>query len=236
MTGLVFVLDPVLALRTLAEVDRSDLLAAAALADLAGASALRLSVSEDLSPVRESDVLELRGAARRLELRMPLSQSLLKVVLEARPDRVVLAGEHWNGLGTAPPIDPRNEPQALPGILKSLDEAGLETCMRIAPDIEIVKAAHGVGVGSLEFFTGSLVDLPPVERRAGLVALSDAARLAGKLRVPIALAGGLTEHDVRDVREAAPNADRIVCGRALARRAMLVGIDRALRDFRAQLR
>ncbi|MGB0619880.1 MAG: hypothetical protein ACPGVZ_10480 [Myxococcota bacterium] len=74
-------------LRDFAASDRSDLGAAASVAELAGGDALRISINEDLVPVGETDVDTLRRAARSLELCMPVSQSLLKIPLEARPDR-----------------------------------------------------------------------------------------------------------------------------------------------------
>ena len=81
------------ALPSLREVTHSDIdvAAAATLAELAGVDAIRLGVTDDLKPVTERDVLETRRAARVLELRMPPSQTLLKLALQARPNRVVLA-------------------------------------------------------------------------------------------------------------------------------------------------
>ena len=104
---LVLSLDSWPALREFAADDRSDLGAAASLAELAGVDTLRLSINEDLAPVRETDVDTLRRAARSFELRMPISQNLLKVPLEARPDRVVLVGERHEASGPAPPVDAR---------------------------------------------------------------------------------------------------------------------------------
>ena len=64
-----------------------DLAAAAALAGLGGAAAVRASVGEDLRPIGESEVQHLRRASRGLELRIGVQPSLLKPVLEARPER-----------------------------------------------------------------------------------------------------------------------------------------------------
>ena len=73
------------------------------------------------------------------------------------------------------------------------------------------------------------------ERRDALVNLGDTARLVPKLRMTFAVAGGLDDRNVGDVLEAAPSADRVVFGRGLARRAMLVGLDRSIRDFRDRM-
>jgi len=229
-------LDSWPALRELAGDDRSDLGAAVGLAELAGADALRLSIQEDRMPVREGDVEALRRAARSFELRMPIAQGLLEIPLAARPDRVVLVSDRGELRGSAPPLDARVEGPALTAVLRSLEEAGLRTAIRVAPDVEAVRAAHAQGVREVEIFTGHLVDLPEAERRGGLLALGDAARLASKLRLGIALAGKLDDRNVGEILEAAPAVERIVFGRGLARRALLVGLDRAIRDFRDRMR
>ena len=233
---MVLSLDSWPSLRDFAGDDRSDLGAAASLAELAGVDSLRLSINEDLMPVRETDVDMLRRASRSMELRMPISQNLLKIPLEARPDRVVPVGECHEASGPAPPVDARITGAALGSVLRSLEEAGISTSVRVAPDVDAIRAVHAHGVTDVELFTGYLVDLPDAERRAALVSLGDTARLASKLRLGIAIAGGLDDRNIREVLEAAPAAERIVFGRGLARRALLIGLDRAVRDFDARMR
>lgn len=229
-------LDSWPALREFASEERSHLGAAASLAELAGVDLLRLSINEDLQPVRETDVDSLRRVARAFELRMPVSQNLLKVPLEARPDRVVLVGDLHATSGPAPPVDARTSGAALGSVLRSLEDAGIHSCVRVAPDLDAIRAVHAQGVKDVELFTGYLVDLPEDERRGALVTLGDTARLASKLRLSIAVAGGLDDQNIGEVLAAAPSVERVVFGRGLARRSLLVGLDRAVRDFRNRMR
>ncbi len=233
---IVLSLDTWPALRDFAADDRSELAAAATLAELAGIDTLRLSINEELMPVREADVDELRRSARSLELRMPVSQNLLKIPLEARPDRVVLVGDRHEATGPAPPIDARVAGPGLGIVLRSLEDAGIATSVRTAPEVDAIRAVHAQGIADVELFTGYLVDLPDAERRGALTTLGDTARLASKLRMGISLAGGLNERNVREVIGAAPSAERVVFGRGLARRALLVGLDGAVRDLRDRMR
>jgi pyridoxine 5-phosphate synthase len=212
---------------------RCDLTAAAKLAELAGISAVRLGIHEELRPVRERDVMSLRGASPVFELRMTPAQNLLKLALEARPDLVVLSAEGWEGGGRTSPIDPRSRTTALAPLIRALEEARIPTATLISPDLESVKAAHGLGVAAVELFTTLTVDLPPSERRPELERLGDCARLASKLHLSVGVAGGLDYRTVSEVLEAAPVTDRVVVGRALIARSLLVGIDRAARDFLA---
>ena len=106
----------------------------------------------------------------------------------------------------------------------------------VGPGVEAVKRAHADGLTRVELYTGALTDLPGPERRSALNQLSDAARLAAKLGIEVGLAGGLGYRSLREVLEAAPAAERVAVGRAALARAMLVGLDQALRDLRALAR
>ncbi|MBW2273700.1 MAG: pyridoxine 5'-phosphate synthase [Deltaproteobacteria bacterium] len=233
MRQLSLVLDSLPALREATVASGADLAAAANLAELAGAFAVRLGITEELRPVKESDVRELRAFARRFELCMPATQGLLKVALELRPDRVLLSAEGWEGRGAAVPIDLRLRPAAVATVLRTLEEAGLSVAIVVAPELDAVKAAQGLGAREVEIFTGSIVDLPPAERRHELEGLGDAVRLASKLRLGIGVGGGLGFDSVSEVLESAPASRRVSVGRALLRRSLLIGLDRAIRDFRA---
>jgi pyridoxine 5-phosphate synthase len=215
---------------------RCDLTAAAKLAELAGVRGVRVGICDELRPVKECDVFSLRENADAFELRMTPAQSLLKVALEARPDLVVLSAEPWEGGGNASPVDPRARTATLVPIIRALEEGGLPTAILVAPSLEAVKAAHGLGVAGVELFTGATVDLPASERRPALERLGDAARLASKLRLSVGVGGGLDYRSLGDVLEAAPVVDRVVVGRAVISRSLLVGMDRAARDFLALVR
>ena len=232
MRSLTLALDALPGLRDATLSNDVDLPAAATLAELAGVDAIRLGVNEDLKPVREEDVCEVRRAARRFELRMPPAQSSIRVALAARPDSVLLAGEGRDGRSVSRPLDLGGRGVSVAPIVRSLGEAGIPVSVLVAPNIESVKRAHGEGIIGVEFFTAAIVDLPAPERSRELERLGDAARMAAKLRLVVGLGGGLGYGTLREVIQAAPVAERIAVGRAALTRAVLVGLDRALRDLR----
>lgn len=231
MRKLSLCLDALPALREISGGTQLDLSAAASLSELSGIDALRLGINEELRPVAEADVHALRRTAQLFELRMPASQTLLKVALETRPDAVLLAGDAFEGTLASRPLELRTQSSTLAPIVRALEEAGISVAMLVTPGLDSVKAAHALGVQTVELFTGSTVDLPVVERRGRLEALADAARLAAKLRITMSLGGGLDYRSVGEVLPMAPSASRISVGRALLARAVLVGLDRASRDF-----
>ncbi len=233
MRRITLALDGLPSLREATAAADVDLSAAATLAELAGVDSVRLGVNEDLKPVREEDVHEARRAARRLELRMPPSTGLVKVALEARPDRVVLAAEGRDGSAPSGPLELRGRSVSLAPVVRALAEAGIPCAAVVAPDLETVKRIHAESVPAVELYTGAIVDLPPAERREALEGLSDAVRLAAKLGLSIGIGGGLSYRSLREVLAACPAAEWVAVGRAALARSVLVGLDRALRDLQA---
>jgi pyridoxine 5-phosphate synthase len=230
---LIFALDGLPSLRDATASADVDLAAAATLAELAGVDAVRLGVSEDLKPVREEDLEEARGAVRCLELRMPPAPALVRMAMAVRPDRVLLSAEGRDGRSPSAPLDLRGRPQPVAAAVRALAEAGIPVGAVLAPDLETVKHAHGTGVSAIELHTGAIVDLPGPERMAALQRLSDAVRLASKLHLAVGVGGGLGFRSVGEVLATSPALESVAVGRAALGRAMLVGIDRAVRDLRA---
>lgn len=233
MRRLTLSIDALTALRdaTAAGVDVS---AAAALAELAGIDALRIGVTESLAAAGSKDAQDARRAARRLELRMAPAQALLKVALETRPDCVLLAAE-GRGRGPCFPLDLRSAATAITAVRRVLSEAGIPVAALVPPEPDAVKAAHAAEIRRIDLFTGGIVDLPEPARSEKLERLGDAVRLAAKLRVGVGLSGGLDFRNLPEVLAGSAAIERVAVGRAAIARALLVGLDRALRDLRALL-
>jgi pyridoxine 5-phosphate synthase len=230
---LILSLDALVSLREATNSGDIGVAAVVTLAELAGVDAVRLGIDDELKPVSESDVLNARRVARRFELRMPASPGLLKVALEARPDRVLLAAGARDGGWAGGPLNLRNSSERVAPLMHGLQEAGIPVSLRVAPKLDAVKAAHAARATGVELYTAAILDLPEAEREAELESLADAVRLAAKLRLRIGIGGGLGFQTVTEVLEGVPATECVAVGRAAISRALLVGMDRAIRDLRA---
>jgi pyridoxine 5'-phosphate synthase PdxJ len=210
------------------------LTAAATLAELAGADRIRIGVREDLAPVGLSELRDLRRCVRQLELRIAPVPALVRCALEVRPERVLLASELAAG-HAAGPLDVPAWSASLAGVLRTLRDAGIDAALAVAPTLDAVKAARGVEALAVELATAALVDLPPRERRDAYTTLGDAARLAAKLRVSAGAGGGLDLAALGAVLESAPSLEWVSAGRGLVERALLVGLERSVRDWRERI-
>lgn len=235
MRWLITSLDPAAALRAKLGGALPDLVAMSTLAYLAGAGAVRVGVNEDGRPISEADLRDLARTPAGLELRMTPAPTLVKVALETRPQRVLLASEARDGSGAPVPLDFHAWGSALAPVVRTLEEAGIEVAVLVSPELEAVKSAHAADAGSVELYTARLVDLPQTERGEALEGLASASRLAAKLRLHVGVGGWLDERSAARVLEAAPVSEWLAAGRAWAARCLLVGVDTATRDLRAAL-
>ena len=154
------------------------------------------------------------------------------MALEGRPDRVVLAAEGRAPGAVAAPLDLDTRSAPIEPVVRALAEAGIPTCATIGPDLDAVKRVHAESIPAVEFYTGGIVDLPASERAPEVERLSDAVRLAAKLQLEIGIGGGLSYRNLGEVLRACPAVEAVSVGRAALSRALLVGLDRALRDLR----
>lgn len=235
MRGLLVSLDALATLRAAGGRDEPRLVVFAMAAELAGADGVRVGVNDSLRPVSETDLHDLRRIARHLELRLAPTPALLKLALEVRPDRVLLASEPLHGVFDAAPLEPTALRGQAQGAARALREAGIPVWARIAPNLEAVKAARAVELDGVELYALAIVDLPESERSAALERFADATRLAAKLRLPVRTAGSLDGRSLRSLLAVAPVVEGVVVGRELIARSLLLGVERAVRDLRAEL-
>jgi pyridoxine 5-phosphate synthase len=204
-------------------------------AELGGAEAVRLTATEALMPVHDSDLYDMRRVAHFFELCIAPTPSLLKLALEVRPARVVLADETQPGSMGSSGLSPAAIRERVVPALRALTEAVIPVCVRVPPDLDAMKALHGAGAAAVEISTIEIMEGPEREWPRGFSELGDAARLAAKLRVPVSAGGLLDARSSARLLNSVPSLQGVCSGRRLVAAAQLVGMERAVREFRAAI-
>jgi pyridoxine 5-phosphate synthase len=235
MPELVVGLDSIAFAREARRSTEPDPAAAAVLAELAGAGGVSLSLRTDRRTGQERDAKVLRAVVRtRLFVRVPPTPEALKVVAPIRPDHVVLAPERPDTL-VPEGHDLTLSPGALGEAVATLKEAGLECLVAIEPDPEQVKAVHRLGAAGACIVGNRLgsARLPDAEDRER-DAVDRCVRLAARLGLLTMVSHGLSLRSLALLR-GIEGLRWVEAGHAVASRAMLVGMDRAVRDARQAL-
>ncbi len=228
-------LDAAALLRDASGGDEPRLTHLAVAAEMGGADAIRVSANESLMPIHESDLYDLRRVVRCFELCVVPTPSLLKLVLEVRPDRVVLADEIQPDALNAAPLSPTAIRERAVPALRALTEAVIPACVRVPPDLDAIKALHGAGAAAIEISTADTLEGPEPEWPRGFGEIHDTARLAARLRIPIGAGGLLDARSAGLLMAAAPELNGACAGRRLVAAAQLVGMERAVREFRSAI-
>ena len=131
---------------------------AAELALNAGAAGITVHLREDRRHIQDDDVTRLRAMKRGvLNLEMALTDEMVGIATQLRPDRVTLVPEKRAELTTEGglPLDPRSTQAAnFTARVKRLTDAGIPMSLFLDPDESIAGLARDTGATFVEIHTG----------------------------------------------------------------------------------
>ncbi|HTP29147.1 MAG TPA: pyridoxine 5'-phosphate synthase, partial [Anaeromyxobacteraceae bacterium] len=125
---------------------------------------------------------------------------------------------------------------AIRKVVKTLKDAEIAASIFIDPDIDQVRAAHRVEADVVEIHTGRYCDARLAQdRRRELVRIVDAAKAAAKLGLRVAAGHGLNYQNILPVAAIA-EVEEFNIGHAIVSYAIMVGMERAVREMKDLLR
>ncbi|MCA9527052.1 MAG: pyridoxine 5'-phosphate synthase [Myxococcales bacterium] len=226
-------LDDAITWRGLRDAGGPEPVALAVLAELAGVDGIVVSLREGPRALRPRDLVLLRqSVTTRLSLDIPPTADIVSAAFDIRPDRVTLVPEHRDG--PVGGLDVHVLKDALKKHIGHLHDADVEVGVRIEPALEQVKALHRLDVKAAVLTTGRFAAARGMERRQELARLVDAAALAQRLGLTVALSGGLGLATIETLLGAA-RFNEVHVGHACLARAMLKGLEGAIADFLAAM-
>ena len=224
--------DHIATLREARKSSYPDPVAAAVLAEIAGASGITVHLREDLRHVKERDV-EILGqiVATRLNLEMGLSDSIVKFALKVRPDVATIVPEKAGELTTEGGLNLSKPAERLSEVISLLHDADVMVSLFINPTANSVKKAHRFNTDFVELHTGLYADAKSVsDASEELEKIVGAAMLAKKLELGVNAGHGLNYENVREVA-LIEEIDELAIGHSIIARASLVGLQEAVKQM-----
>ncbi|MNL46275.1 Pyridoxine 5'-phosphate synthase [compost metagenome] len=120
--------------------------------------------------------------------------------------------------------------EAVEKAVRALKGAGILVSLFIDPAIDQVRASHEVGADAVELHTGAYAEAFP-HADAELARLQEASQEVRALGLRLHAGHGLTYWNVRPVAEI-PGMAELNIGHSLIARAVLVGMERAVREMK----
>jgi len=228
--------DHVATLRQARRTTYPDPVAAAQMAELGGADQITIHLREDRRHIQDRDLRVLRQTVTtRLNLEMAATAEMVKIAYDVKPDECTLVPERREELTTEGGLDVAGGRDHVRKVVKTLRDADILVSLFIDPDVDQVRAAHRVEAQVVEIHTGRYCDARlEGDRRRELTRIVDAAKAAAKLGLAVAAGHGLDYRNAGSVA-AISEIEEFNIGHSIVARAILVGMERAVREMKALL-
>lgn len=219
--------------------------AAASLAELAGADGITIHLRSDRRHIQDDDVRLLRAlVTTHLNLECAATDEMIEIALALRPDTVTLVPESPDEVTTEGGLDVVAHRERTETAVRQLKKGGLDVSIFVEPDVEQIRASAELGADQIELCTARYAELTEPARGAGgdhaerageiereIERLAASSREAAALGLRVAAGHGLTYRNVGPVAAIA-EMEELNIGHNIVARAVLVGLDRAVREMR----
>lgn len=227
-------IDHVATVRQARRTDEPDPVRAAVLAELAGADGITVHLREDRRHIQDDDVARLRATVRTvLNLEMAATEAMAGIAEQTEPEQATLVPERREEITTEGGLDCAAAKDRIAATLSRLRNAGIRTSLFISPDAASVRTALSLEPDAVEIHTGRYAHAwrTPAEALAEIRQAVEAARAAG---VAVHAGHGLTYENVGAVA-AIPGIEELNIGHSVVSRAVLTGMDEAVREMRRRI-
>lgn len=210
-----------------------DPVAAATLVELAGADGITVHLREDRRHIQDRDVRLLRETVRtHLNLEMAATDEMVKIALDIKPDYVTLVPERREELTTEGGLDVAGQRDRMEGVVDTLQSAGIPVSLFIDADRAQIEASVEVKAQFIELHTGQYAEAKTeAERSRELAILSEGCNQAISSGLRVNAGHGLTYWNVYPIAKLL-GMEELNIGHTIIARAVLVGLERAVREMK----
>jgi len=208
-----------------------DPVTAAALCELAGAEGITVHLREDRRHIQDRDLLLLRQTVQtRLNLEMAATEEMVDIALRVAPDCVTLVPEKRQELTTEGGLDVLGLGAALRDGIDRLRQGGIPVSLFVDPDPAQIEASARFRADAIEIHTGSYCAVRGAEQAQELAKIAAAVRAGQSLGLAVHAGHGLNYVNIRPV-VALGGIEEYNIGHSIVSRAVLVGLERAVREM-----
>jgi len=205
--------------------------AAALIAELAGAQGITVHLRGDRRHIKERDVELLRQVvSTKLNIEMAATAEMTTIAAMVKPDQVTLVPEQPHELTTQGGLDVTANREAVASAVAALRASGIHVSIFIDPDEAQVRASRQAGADAIEVNTGGYSDACAADRPARLADVRRAAAAGVREGLEVLAGHGLTYVNIRPIA-AIEEIVELNIGHSIVARAALVGMDLAVREM-----
>ncbi len=229
--------DHVATLRQARRAEEPDPVAAAVLVELAGADGITVHLREDRRHINDRDLRLLRHTVKtHLNMEMAATEEMVNIAREIMPDMVTLVPEKREELTTEGGLDVLQKTKELEAVISTLHSSGILVSLFVDPDLKQVREAARIGTDYIELHTGEYANATDLAQETEQwEKIRDMAMAGEKLGLGINAGHGLTYQNVSRIVQI-KQIEEVSIGHSIIARAVLVGLERAVREMLALVR
>ena len=228
-------IDHVATVRQARRTDEPDPVRAAVLAELGGADGITIHLREDRRHINDRDVRLLAETVRTgINFELAAADPVVDIAVALAPMQATLVPEKREEVTTEGGLNLASASvrDAVGASLRRLETAGTRTSLFIDPDRQALDHSAALGANAIELHTGEYANATgDAAKAAELTRLADAASHGHALGLAIHAGHGLTYENVAPVA-ALPHIEELNIGHSVVSRAVLVGLERAVREMK----
>jgi len=225
-------IDHVATIRQARKTYEPDPVAAAVLCELAGADAITVHLREDRRHIQDRDVRVLRETVTiKLNLELSVADEIVGIACDVRPEQATVVPERREEVTTEGGLDVVAHRAATAKAIERLRAAGISVSLFLDPDPRQIELAKQLGADTVELHTGQYALSRGPAQHQQLVALTTAGKLICDLGMHLHAGHGLNYHNVVPVARI-PAIRELNIGHSIISRAVLVGMERAVREMK----
>ncbi len=205
-------------------------------AERAGADGITVHLREDRRHIQDRDVWRLRESiATRLNLEMACTAAMVAFALELKPDSVCLVPENRREITTEGGLDVVGNRTAVAECVAAMNTAGIKTSLFIDPDEPQIALSAELKAPWIEVHTGAYAQACYTPRRAAEFERLRRAALRGhELGLVVNAGHGISYINIAEIRTL-PHVHELNIGHTIVSRAMLTGVDEAVREMKRRM-
>lgn len=227
--------DHVATVRQARRAELPDPVAAALLAEKAGADGITVHLREDRRHIQERDVERLREqAATKVNLEMAVTPAMVAYAEKIRPNDACFVPEKREELTTEGGLDAIKNRTRIRDAVTRLQDRGIHVSLFIDPVQAQIETAKEVGAYAIEIHTGTYCNARPAAREGERQSIVRAAALARSLGLEVHGGHGLDYGNVLPIANI-PEIVELNIGHSIIARAVIVGISQAVSEMKELL-
>ena len=209
-----------------------DPVAAAILAQKAGADGITAHLREDRRHIRDDDIVRLKNQITLpLNFEMAATAEMLEIAIKNKPNACCIVPEKREEVTTEGGLDILGNIDYLKEYTAKIKREGIRVSMFVDPDIEQIKAAKELNADIVEIHTGAYCNFTGDERKSELNRIIKACDIAENLGIECHAGHGLTFETIADIAKI-ENVVEVNIGHFLIGESIFLGLEDAIKKMK----